>query len=726
MGCPDLETIGRHVDGALPAAEESRVAAHVLECDRCRGEVEALDGLQRALGDARAWLGPSRCLNQDDLVIALSGGEPLLHVQQHVHGCAACQAELTGLSDALLLHERGATERVAPGLKSRLKRLGGKSFSASGSTIEERGAAWTPRLLASDDVAAASRRTTRRMSSRTSATMRTSGSARLSGSGSARVSGQSARRRSTKTPALGRVTPPSAMGPAWAWATMSAAAMLLVALALALGTSGPQVDVARVQPAGPSTSTAGPSRGTLVSDAMTRQGARSVRPQDGASDPATDSQAPGSGAADDEPSVDASYPLPAEVRDALPPADDEGDDEAETAPFEASPPGVDEGTTIAGGTAPRQPALPGAGRSPEDAPTPPPPGTSDLLPDTLVDDGGRVQLALTRLSGAVSLVRAETSQGLARGPGALTLQVGDRLRTKTGAGAGAFLSLDDGAYELCLDQGTEVVVRAAAGGPVLGLERGRLLAEVTALPTGKRFVVATGQGSFSVLGTVFGVEADGASSRLLVAEGLVEAHSPHGRAEIPAGAGVSIAGGEAPSAVQPVDLGRLAWARPWQARREVLYAAPLDDARSLGGWQGQLTADPTWKGSAGALLLSPVDNRYWGLLASAPTGRLRAFRAMPDLYVQFSVWSEKPTRILFETLNGTQNKEFKRGLADVPAGRWKTYTIPVMELTTYFDPGKHPLREGDLLTDLEVYVGEPGESFKVVLDEFVVFRKLYD
>lgn len=714
MGCPDLETIGRHVDGALPPADESRVAAHVLDCDRCRGEVETLDGIQRALGDDRTWLGPSRCITPGDLLLGLSGGEPLLHVQQHVHGCAACQAELTGLSDALLLHERGTTERVAPGLKSRLKRVGATRFSASGSTIEEQAAPWTPKVL--DNKPAASRRTSRRMqSARTSTTARTSGSARVSGTG------QSARRRSTKAPAVGgRATPPSALGPAWAWATMSAAAMLLVALALALSPSRPQGDVARGPSIDPLPGPSKPgSRGPLVSDAMSRPV------------PARRSESAPSGAepsVGEEPSVDTTYPLPAELQDALPPEEEPADAEPpRRAPFEApAPEEPTDASRVVGGSSVRAP-LPGVGSSPEDAPPPPPPSTDPALASTpLVDDGGQVQLALTRLSGAVSLVRAETSQGLARGPGALTLQVGDRLRTKTGAGAGAFLSLDDGAYELCLDQGTEVVVRAAVGGPVLGLERGRLLAEVTSMPTGKRFVVATAQGTFSVLGTVFGVEADATSSRLLVAEGLVEAHSQLGRAEVAAGTGVSIATGEAPTAPQPVDLGRLAWARPWQARREVLYAAPLDDPRSLNGWQGELTADPTWKSSPGALLLKPVENRYWGLVASAPAGRLRAFRAMPDLYVQFSVWSEKTTKILFETLDGTQNKEFKRGLPDAPAGRWKTYTIPVMELTTYFDPGKHPLREGDLLTDLEVYVGEPGESFKVVLDEFVVFRKVYD
>lgn len=723
MACPDLDTIGRHVDGALPRAEEARVAAHVLECDRCRAEAESLDEVTRALREDRTWLGPSRCLTPGDLLIALSGGEPLLHVQQHVHGCPACQAELTGLSDALLLHERGAAERVAPALKSRLKRLGGR-MSASGSTIEEPGAAWTPptwtpKALEGEKAGGSTRRTSRRMqSARASGLARISGSGRVSGTNGASRRRASAR-ASAKHATLGpRVTPPSAVGPVWAWATMSAAAALLVALALALGTSpsARPADTARVVTPTPGKIDARPS-GPLVSDAMSRPAPARPRPNEAPAE-----------SADADADVDAAYPLPSVLEDALPPADDVDDvdhvDHEPSSPLATEDaPAPRPASTVAGSEV--RGGLPGVGRSPEDAPAAPPPSSDPAPERPLVDDGGQVQLALTRLSGAVSLVRADTSEGLARGPGALSLKVGDRLRTKAGAGGGAFLSLDDGAYELCLDQGTEVVVRATVGGPVLGLERGRMLAEVMSLPPGKRFVVVTGQGTFSVLGTVFGVEVDGASSRLLVAEGLVEAHTQHGRAEVPAGTGVSIATGEGPTAPQPVDLGRLAWARAWQPRREVLYVAHFDDARGLGGWQGEVTSSPTLKGSAGALLLAPVDNRYWGLLASAPAGRLRSFRAMSDLYVQFSLWSEKPAKVLFETLNETQGKEFKRNLPDVPAGRWKTYTIPVMELTTYYDPGKHPIREGDLLKDLEVYVGEPGESFKVVLDEVVVFRKVY-
>ncbi|MCW8141632.1 MAG: hypothetical protein KIT58_22235, partial [Planctomycetota bacterium] len=133
MGCPDPETISRHVaarldfeagDGGrqgerlLPSEQDARVAGHLVACAACRGLADAEEDLVRALGDGRTWLGPSRCITPGDLVVALSGrGDPLLHVQQHVARCAACQGELTGLSDARLLHERGATERVAPALK---------------------------------------------------------------------------------------------------------------------------------------------------------------------------------------------------------------------------------------------------------------------------------------------------------------------------------------------------------------------------------------------------------------------------------------------------------------------------------------------------------------------------------------------------------------------------------------------------------------------------------
>lgn len=717
MNCPAYETLARHVDGALPPSEEPRVAEHVLECTRCRHEVETLEGMDGALKDGRTWLGPSRCLTPRDLLLALSGGEPLLHVQQHVHQCAPCQGELTGLSDALLLHERGENERVSTGLKARLRRVGALGMDGaadvSSSTVAETAPGFLRRpepvkLPSSAGSSGTSKRASRRMSS-----------ARTSGSG--RASGSTRRRASVKLAPI--VRGPSAFGPAWAWVTMSAAAMVLVALAIALSPARDGRDTARVPTPDPTTRRPGATpgngpKGPLVSDAMSRRG----------SGPGSTSHGSETGSST-EPGVDSTYPLPAELADALPPA--EPGESIEEPAFEPARP-TDEPPAVAPAAGSVVRPLPGVDAAPEDAPTPPsqPTGAGNAAPAApIIDDGGQVQLALSRLSGAVALVRAsggDAAQGLSRGQGTLMLRPGDRLRTKAGAGGGAFLSLEDGVYEMCLDQGTEIVVRATEGGPVIGLESGRLLAEVTAMPWDKRFVVATAQGTFSVHGTVFGVETDDQSSRLLVTEGTVEAHSQHGKVDVPAGQSVGIANGGAPEA-RPADFARLAWARQWQVRREVLYTASFEDARNLNGFQGDLVTDRTWRGSAGALRLgSAGDNRFWGLLASAPARRLRAFRAAPDLYVQFSIWSEKATHVLFETLNEPQNKEFKRGLPDAPAGRWKTYTVPVMELTTYFDPGKHPIREGDLLLDLEIYAGEPGESFKVVIDDVQVFRKIYD
>ena len=82
-----------------------------------------------------------------------------------------------------------------------------------------------------------------------------------------------------------------------------------------------------------------------------------------------------------------------------------------------------------------------------------------------------------------------------------------------------------------------------------------------------RFVVATEQGDYAVLGTVFAVEASEAASRVLVAEGTVAARNSRGETKVPAGQTATIAREAAPELSGPLGRRDLQWARALQPRR---------------------------------------------------------------------------------------------------------------------------------------------------------------
>ena len=48
-----------------------------------------------------------------------------------------------------------------------------------------------------------------------------------------------------------------------------------------------------------------------------------------------------------------------------------------------------------------------------------------------------------------------------------------------------------------------------------------------------------------------------------------------------------------------------------------------------------------------------------------------------------------------------------------------------MDLETYYDPGKSPMREQDLVSEIEIFTGDPGDTFRALLDDVVVYRKHY-
>ena len=103
---------------------------------------------------------------------------------------------------------------------------------------------------------------------------------------------------------------------------------------------------------------------------------------------------------------------------------------------------------------------------------------------------------------------------------------------------------------------------------------------------------------------------------------------------------------------------------------------------------------------------------------------MAGFRPGPDVYVQFSVFVEESAPILFQAYNDKQKQEFKAAFQH-PGGYWRTFTVPLLALSTYVDPGKNPVKEGDLFVDFEVYAGQPGLRARVLLDDVQIYRRVY-
>ena len=82
--------------------------------------------------------------------------------------------------------------------------------------------------------------------------------------------------------------------------------------------------------------------------------------------------------------------------------------------------------------------------------------------------------------------------------------------------------------------------------------------------------------------------------------------------------------------------------------------------------------------------------------------------------------SKEQAAILVEKSEGVLRITFNRPAA------LNAFTVPLMELTTYYDPGKNPVRAGDLFVDLGIYAGNSGETDRqFLLDDVVVLRKVY-
>jgi hypothetical protein len=347
----------------------------------------------------------------------------------------------------------------------------------------------------------------------------------------------------------------------------------------------------------------------------------------------------------------------------------------------------------------------------------------------VADDGARIELDLSRLSGNVAIRNAGAAETdkwakLAHKDGHVELKPGDRIRSTQGA----FLSLDQGTYELSLAPKSELVIRAAAHGPVLGLTDGRVLCEVEKLPTDKHLVVATNAADFECTGTVFSVAADSQKAVCAVEEGTVVCRGQTGDPR-PLGAGyaLTVTRGAAPGEPKPMAANADAWAHGVRPDRDVVYAATFDRG-DLEGFTGETTDVGAFRGVGRSLLFAPIDaktNQFWGLAARAPKGRIKSFKPTLDMRLQFSIWLEKPSHVLLQVLNERQNKYFKRDFGTQPAERWVTLTVPVMDLESYYDPGKSPMREADLISEVEVFTGDPGDTWKALLDDVIVYRKRY-
>jgi hypothetical protein len=554
--------------------------------------------------------------------------------------------------------------------------------------------------------------TTRRMSRAGSARTKT-GSGPVPGKSAAPGLAPSRRRRPGSTRrrsgAVPRVRQPRSVAPAWAMGVLAAAAGLLVALAIALQT--PDVGAGRNEVAKVDLSPRRPLVSSVGKD----------RPRPSTQPSPLPEKDPGLGPE--------SLPVP-------PPRA-----RPDSSPLQPSTPGTTDPETPSVGSEPVGPAVkvggtqrrppsgktgetgtPKVGPGPEASRSP-----AERRPESIVDDGGRLEVALHRVGGSVAVSSKGGSwRPLTRQANTLTLAPGDRLRSTRGG----FVSVDDGSFEICMDASTEILVRGAAGGPVLGLERGRMHCEVRSLPSDRHFVVATRQGDYAVLGTMFAVEARADSSRVLVAEGTVKARNSGGEAKVGAGLSSTLASsvGEdgsrrlaAPDSPKRFKSRDLKWAARLRPARQFLYSVSFDDKKQ-GGFEGTLHRD----GRGGlALGLTPLEgNKYWGKLARIREGRIAGFRPGPDVYVQFSVFVESPVAVMFGAYNSTQKKEFKQNFAH-PGGYWRTFTVPLLELSTYFDPGKNPVRAGDLFVDFEVYAGEPGETAEILLDEVQIYRRVY-
>jgi outer membrane biosynthesis protein TonB len=682
----DSLDLGLYLDGMLPDGAQKLVEQHLRQCIECSLRLGELREIKASLEDRTAWgvhasTGERACLSAADVLLTMSGkGSP--RAQEHLLACDACRLDVVAIEDSTVEYLAGKTERLAPELMTALRALGATS-----------GEGLAP-IISLPEAQKAVRNGSKRLSPKPSKRLAASSRAQPA------VAGRRVRGR------------PAAAG-AFALVAAAAAAVIVVLVASQSGPSEPQDTSVAVAPRAPS---------PPVKPAVHPTVHPGVKPTAPATKPASPEE------------KDA--PEPETIPAPPPPQGPDLEPAPAPAPSEtpAPAPGPDAGPTVARGPDPKPGTTPAAApRGTAREPSP--------LDAPVSDDGGRVDVDLSRVSGTLAYRAAGDSASptadrwtpVARSAGVkdghLSLKPGDRIRSSSGA----FVSLSDAAageapYDLCLAARTELVVRSAANGPVLGLADGRVLCEVEKL-TDKHLVIATTSGEFECTGTVFSVSADDRKAVCAVEEGTVLCHGQAGEPKpVSAGYMLSLARGAAAGDAKPCGPDPNAWARGLRPERQVVYAATFDrpNGADTGGFAGETTAEGAFRGVGRSLIFEPAtDNKFWGMSALAPRNKLKPFRAAPDMRLTFSFWLEKQSHVLVQTLCERLGRNYKRDLKTNPANRWITVTIPLMDMETYFDPGKNPMREGDVFTEIEIYAGEPGEHFKALLDDVMIYKKLY-
>jgi len=681
-GSETLE-LGLYLDGILPEAHSRLVEIHLVNCEACRVRLRQLREVKAALEDRALWKARGRipaasdsgtgdsaispinvCLTAAEMLLALEG-KASSRAEKHLASCSSCTQDVVAIEDSSEEQVKGKIARPDLELVQVLKGVGKQATEAELEPVSESHSSSQSDALAPIIVMPISEaaRAGKRISRRIAP--------RAPSKRVTAANARSAKKRRNVTVASGLFT-------------FAAAAAAAVVVGLLVSQNGPAET--------PST-----NHETAKAPPAFREA------------PAPAKKAP-------------AQPAPANTKPSEQPVADTPVDAPEPeSPFTNEPgpvadvpgPSVETPTPAPTGDTPTV----ARGEKPEPkkvvAPAEPP----------IADDGARIDLDLSRLAGALAMSRDSGKwSSVGRKDGVLTLKPGDRLRSTQGA----FLSLETGTYELSLAPKSELVIRGLAQGPTVGLTQGRVLCEVEKLPQDKHLIVATTSADFECTGTVFSVSADAQKAVCEVTEGTVLCRGTSGgeARAIAAGFSVAVVRGQAPGEPKPF-VAHDTWARTVRPEREILLSADFerDDAS---GFVGKTTDQGAFRGVGRSLVFEPLQNdKYWGLIAKAPKGKIKQFRPGPDVRIQLSVWLEKESRVELRLLNDVQGKYFKHDFGYQPANKWVTLTTSSMDITAYFDPEKSPIRESDVISEVSVLAGQPNDAWRALLDDVQVYKKHY-
>lgn len=694
--CTKKVAIRQALDGRGSASKRADALLHLEGCADCAAMEREEQLLRGLLCDQAVWEQADRgdCLTDVELSGVIEDtveGLARARAVTHMAVCVACATEVDAVQAALSTE----SPALSPEGRTRMLALGG--VSADGLPLAPAVEPSEPAVELSE-IETVSSGETRRGSGRRSRTSSVSG-----GSGRVGRPRRSSPRTMLRMTRRGRGSPP-------VWGPVAAAAAVLVA-ALTLfgilsGDDPGQTQVASGQRRSSSRSQDGAQSRPLVSDSMGRE-AGSRSDDSGQSARVADPAASAIESRGDSPRL--SEPAVAvDSENTIAGADAAG--------------GLDEGWSPPPAAA-SPPAEPSTRR---DAPTADPGATvvrkePDEVQPQVIPGGEPVLLTSGSGSLALKAVGQEEFQTLRRPQ--RSLAPGSTLRAGR---KGAWIVLDH-RIEVALAPGVEVgVERGLEGRPQLSLDQGRLVAELERRDQPIPFSVRTGAAVFSVTGTVFGVEAkaDDGSARVSVSEGEVLCTSAAGTHRVSAGRAVSVRRGESPAEIPKVDVERdLAWSLPLRPRQRSVYVMKLRGGGSP-GWTGTLVpADQTPGGDSPALRAEATpEAKYWGCAAKLKPGR-PVMRVEEGLRIKVSFWLPRSERVLIQCYNITQGKYFRYHLGQSDGEEWITVTIPAHVFTTYTDPDKNPIRNGDVLKTLEVWAGPPGEDFGMLLKGVRVYQR---